>query len=126
MIQILKRFVDALEISTMSSTTPLPCLTHRKPIPFPHTCAPSPGPYLADHELVAVVVAREVGEDARSTRHHVDVVAAQQLHQGPEETLHALLQKRTEGEGKARQTETETQDILPAARPMETLPWLNL
>ena len=62
--------------------------------------------YLAHHELVAVVVACEVGEDACSTRHHIDVIAAQQLHQGPEETLHALLQKTTEGEARRPTDET--------------------
>lgn len=52
--------------------------------------------YLADHEFVTIIVAGQVREDAGSTCHHVDVVAAQQLDQGTKETLHPLLQTRTD------------------------------
>ena len=49
------------------------------------------GPHLADHHLVLVVVAGEVGEDAGGTGHHVDVIRAQQPDQGSQKSLHALL-----------------------------------
>lgn len=40
--------------------------------------------YLADHELVTVVVAGQVGEDASRAGHYIDVITAQQLDQGPQ------------------------------------------
>lgn len=49
--------------------------------------------YLADHEFVTIVVAGQVGEDASSTCHYIDVITAQQLDQGPQETLHSLLDR---------------------------------
>lgn len=48
--------------------------------------------YLANHELVTVVVAGQVGENASCTGHHIDVITAEELNQSPEETLHPLLQ----------------------------------
>lgn len=37
--------------------------------------------HLAHYHLVALVVARQVGQDACSARHHIDVVRGQELHQ---------------------------------------------
>lgn len=48
-------------------------------------------PNLTHHHLVLVVVAGEVGQYAGSTRHHVDVIRAQELDQGPQQTFHTLL-----------------------------------
>lgn len=55
--------------------------------------------YLADHELVTIVVAGQVGEDASSTCHYIDVITAQQLDQGPQEALHSLLKSRGQDRG---------------------------
>lgn len=53
--------------------------------------------YLADHEFVTIVVAGQVGEDASSTCHYIDVITAKQLDQSPQETLHSLLERPGEG-----------------------------
>lgn len=47
--------------------------------------------YLADHKFITVIVAGQVREDASSTCNHVDIITGQQLDQGAQETLHALL-----------------------------------
>lgn len=49
--------------------------------------------HLADHHLVLVVVASQVGQDAGGARHHVDVVTAKQLDQSSQQPLHSLLQR---------------------------------
>ena len=58
----------------------------------------SPWTYLADHHLVLVVVAREVGQDAGGARQHVDVVRAQEAHEDLEEPVHTLLEEEEEEE----------------------------
>lgn len=50
--------------------------------------------YLANHEFVTVIVAGQVGENASSTCHNIDVITAQQLNQGAQETFHSLLEKK--------------------------------
>lgn len=47
--------------------------------------------HLAHDNLVALVVARQVGEDAGGARHEVDVGRAEQVHQALQETLESLL-----------------------------------
>lgn len=53
--------------------------------------------HLADHEFVTIVVAGQVGEDASSTCHYIDVITAQQLNQGAQKTLHSLLERAEDG-----------------------------
>ena len=47
--------------------------------------------HLADDDFVTLVVTRQVGENAGSTRDHVDVVRCQQLNQHLQQTLGAFL-----------------------------------
>lgn len=56
--------------------------------------------YLTDHEFVTVIVAGQVGENASSTRYNIDVITAQQLDQGAQETFHPLLEKAEDGKGR--------------------------
>lgn len=60
-----------------------------------HDCADQgfDASHLADHHLVPLVVAGEVGENARSTSDHVDVIAGQQLDQHVKEAVQLILLK---------------------------------
>ena len=49
--------------------------------------------HLTHRLLVLGVVARQVGQDARRTRHDVDVIRRQQLHERAQQWLDTLLQK---------------------------------
>lgn len=59
------------------------------------------GTYLTHHEFITVVVTCQVGEDAGSTCHNINVITAQQLDQSPQKTLHSLLERSQVGLGKA-------------------------
>ena len=48
--------------------------------------------HLTHGHLVALVVTRQVGQDAGGTRHNVDVVRRQQLHQHLQQAFDGVLQ----------------------------------
>lgn len=75
--------------------------------------------HLTHHEFITVVVTRQVGEDASSTCHNVNVIAAQQLDQRPQKTLHSLLVELERGGGTKKQMDESIPDEMMSRHHMD-------
>lgn len=68
--------------------------------------------HLADHEFVTVVVAGQIGQNASGTCHYINVITAQQLDQGPQETLHSLLERRQDSKDRQMRRRKQTFSVI--------------